>query len=140
MSRPRALHLAVLLGTVLVVAGCGLIPGTGGVVALDGSEWRLVWIDRQAPIAGTEPTIAFDAGQLSGTTGCNSLFGGYTLSGGAFEVGELGSTMMGCDAPRSAQEQQIVERLGGATTISLVGGALVIDGPAGSLEYIAVER
>jgi heat shock protein HslJ len=125
----------VLLGALLAMttAACDLLQGARDALDIDRSTWRLVSIDGQPPLAGTEPTITFEAGQVSGTTGCNSFFGSYQVNGSNISVGVLGSTAMACEPPLSEQEARIIERVGAAEAIELADGELQLVGPAGSL-------
>ena len=65
--------------------------------SLAGTVWRAVSVAGAAPVAGREPTITFEADRVSGTTGCNQYFGGYTLGGGAVAFAAVGMTLMACD-------------------------------------------
>ncbi len=50
-------------------------------------------------VEGTVVRISVAEDSFSANAGCNTLVGGYTLTGDQLAVGEMGATMMGCDAP-----------------------------------------
>lgn len=100
-------------------------PQAQPAVALSGYYWRLSSaVDGKGqPIAtlqpGTDPKrplqLTFANGRLNISGGCNRLFGSYTESQGAIEVGEkIGSTMMACmDSPLMLLDSEISARLKG---------------------------
>ena len=52
-------------------------------------DWIIAEINGKAPVAGSTPTVTFDAdGKLNGNGSCNRFFGGYTLSGEGLTVGD----------------------------------------------------
>lgn len=135
--------IALVAVALAALAGCA---GSGqgaspGPLDLDGTTWRAILVRDAAPIAGAEPTMRFDAGQASGTTGCNSYGGGYRLDGtGAFDLDDsLLMTEMACDGARATQEGAVIEILTAADHIELAAGHLKISGPAGSLTFVQVE-
>ena len=69
------------------------------VAPLAGTEWMIEGIGGTAVVAGSEPTLSFDAeGRISGTTGCNRYFGGYEQAGDALTFSGVGMTKMACMA------------------------------------------
>lgn len=136
-ARPgiRAAAVAFLVVAALGLAGCvGLLPGSG----LDGSEWRVTSIDGAAPVAGSEPTIRFEDDQLSGTTGCNSFGGGYTLTGDQLRIDAMYQTEMACDGALGEQEAAMMGVLQTAERLNVAGDVMTISGPDGSLELTRV--
>jgi heat shock protein HslJ len=130
-------------------------PLPAGVdAALEGTAWILADIVQQrgeegegAPLAlpsglvpGTELTAAFEDGQVSGSAGCNSYSGPYTLDGSALAMGSLGATERWCDEPQGVmeQEQRYLERLRQASQYQINGRQLWLDtGGGSSLVYFA---
>jgi len=142
----RALALAAL--AVLVVAcssggGASSAPSEGGAAdPLTGTTWILVSIDDVAVAAGLEGTLAFDAGAASGSSGCNTFSGTYTLSGQDLAFGPLATTRMACvDEAASAFEAAYLVALEGVTAwavpqdvamgteLTLTGSAKLVFGP-----------
>ncbi len=91
----KALRYAIGLGAVLSGAafaqqGDRMIPPPRP----DG-QWSVRLLAGVTVSAEDEVTLAFDAGRVSGSTGCNRVFGSYSLMPGfAFEG--LGMTRRGC--------------------------------------------
>ena len=72
-------------------------------------------------------------GHLSGSTGCNSLFGDYQVAGTSIDIGPLGMTRMACANDGLAdQEARYLAALDGATSWTLDGQDLVLLGPDGA--------
>jgi heat shock protein HslJ len=69
------------------------------------------------PIAGSDPTAAFDAqGRVSGSTGCNSYEAAYVVDGQELAVGTIASTLVACvDPVVTTQEQDFLAALGAST-------------------------
>lgn len=118
----------LLIGLLAVaLAGCGAAGGGGGD-ALEGTAWRLIGIDGRPPIAGSQVTAAFAAGQVSGGGGCNSYGGGYRADDGRLTVRDLTSTAMACLTPPGVTEQEalVLGILAAAERYEIVDGRLVV--------------
>jgi heat shock protein HslJ len=78
------------------------------VADLDGTTWTLLEINKDQPaLADTEVTISFQDGQISGSGGCNSYNGSFSLSEDnpfLITIGPLASTQMACPEPILNQE------------------------------------
>jgi heat shock protein HslJ len=78
--------------------------------SLAGPTWSLTgYVDStgqlQPPSPGALSTITFDnAGQVSGSTGCNSFSGGYEADDTFLRIGPLATTLMMCADPVGSQE------------------------------------
>jgi putative lipoprotein len=104
--------------------------------SLAGSAWRAVSVDGASPVEGSEPTIVFTANEVSGTTGCNQYFGGYTYDAGSISFSQIGMTMMACEGPISEVEAAYTAALNGATTVTMDdGGQLLVSGSAGDVLF-----
>jgi heat shock protein HslJ len=80
-----------------------------------------------SPIVDTEITAEFaEDGTVSGSSGCNTYTGGYTLEGDTVAIGPLASTRMACEEPEGVmdQEQQYLVALESAATWSIRGDIL----------------
>lgn len=89
--------------------GCGGEPST----LLQG-QWNITEVDGKPVIAGSSPTIGFEAdGKINGNASCNRFFGGYTLTGEGLTAGDLGASMMMCDQTLMDQEMKVLEILKG---------------------------
>jgi heat shock protein HslJ len=111
----------------MALAGCAAVGGGGGD-ALDGTAWRLIGIDGRPPLAGSQVTAAFAAGQVSGGGGCNSYGGSVQAVDGRLTVRDLASTAMACLTPPGVMEQEavVLGLLVAAERYELSGGRLVI--------------
>lgn len=83
----------------LALAACAFVKDQSGaapeVPALAGSEWVLDGLGGAGLVSGREPTLTFSAdGRISGTTGCNRFFGGYTQDGASLTFFGTGMTEM----------------------------------------------
>jgi heat shock protein HslJ len=133
--------LLVALATLFLASCAGSAPSTprsGAPVSLAGTAWKAVLVAGQPTVAGTEPTAAFGADRVEGTTGCNSYGGSYRYASGSIDFGDLMSTAMGCEGAISAVEQRFVAALNGASTASVdPTGRLIVDGAGGSITFVA---
>jgi hypothetical protein len=87
------------------------------------------------PLVGTTPTAEFSADQISGSAGCNTYFGTYTLSGSDISIGDLASTEMACMDPEGVMEQDQVflSALQSAASFRLNGERLELLDESGSV-------
>jgi heat shock protein HslJ len=94
--------------------------------ALIGANWALDTIT-EGEVASTPAapaTLVFAAdGSVSGSTGCNSLFGSYAPATG---FSALGTTKMACEPPIMEQEALVLEILGPEATLTIEGSLLTI--------------
>jgi heat shock protein HslJ len=79
-----------------------------GVVDLEGRTWVLTSYTDIQPVVGHQPTLQFEDGQVSGTTGCNHYGGSYQLEGDSIRFEALFSTEMACLDPDGLMEQEQV--------------------------------
>jgi heat shock protein HslJ len=95
---------------------------------LDGTSWVLTAIDEASLIAGTQPTLELEGGQVSGNAGCNTFGGAYQVDGDAIEFAELYNTEMFCMQPEGAmeQEQLVLDLLRSVRRFELVNGRLTL--------------
>ncbi|MDX1435763.1 MAG: Gmad2 immunoglobulin-like domain-containing protein [Anaerolineales bacterium] len=79
----------------------------GPQVDITKHHWTLMSNGGSAVIEGTFIDISFgDDGQVTGSAGCNSYFGPYTIDGDSISVGELGVTRVACPEPPGLMEQE----------------------------------
>ena len=134
----RAAFAAVLFTALLAACspGADVSPSPSAPSSLAGSSWRAVSVAGASPVAGSEPTLVFAADQVSGTTGCNQFFGGYTYAEGSIKFDQVGMTMMACDDPIGTVEMAYTAALNGATTVTIDdGGQLLLSGTAGDVLF-----
>ncbi len=135
----KSLFSLLLLG--LLAAGCTTTGAAGGASpsAIVGPTWTLTHIGT-ARHAGAAATITFGAdGRASGSTGCNSFFGTYTLSpASALALSQVGSTRIACAEPDMAQEMRVLDALDRTDRAVVQGGRLML--MAGLSPLLTFER
>lgn len=88
-----------------------------------------------SPIAGTELTAVFTADTVSGSSGCNTFTGGYTLNGEQITVGPLAGTMKACEQPIMDQETQFLAALQApGLTVEPSGGTVTLRDSSGAAQ------
>ena len=95
---------------------------------LTGTEWNLVSNQGNSLVADSQITLIFEEeGQLGGSAGCNSYFGGYEQNGFVFSItSPLGSTLMACEEPLMNQETDYLTQLNKMEFIQMVDGRLLL--------------
>lgn len=104
-----------------------------GTMPFTRTKWVLSsWGAGQAPpIAGSAPTLTFQNGMISGSTGCNSYFAPATiLMEGQLMLGVAGSTLMACSEELMAQEFRFMAALDGVSGFELIWDNLYLYGGA----------
>jgi heat shock protein HslJ len=102
-----------------------------GIVALEGPTWQLVSVvDAGGALvdvpADVEATATFEAGQVSGSGGCNRFGASYTLEGESVAIMPGPMTMMACPEPRMSVEQAFMAALGVTASYQISGDQLVL--------------
>jgi heat shock protein HslJ len=87
----------------------GYNNGAGGVVS---------------PAIGTTLTATFTADMVSGSSGCNTFTGSYTLDGINVTIGPLASTMMACEQPAMDQETAFLTALQTPSSVEQHGASV----------------
>ena len=133
---------------VILLNACGTSAGATGTVpapsasapsALAGTHWVLTSFKQggveQPPLAGTQLTLQFDNGTVSGKAGCNSFGGTYVVTGQTLTISDLNQTLMACDPPIGQQEERYTTALLKAQSFVLQGQTLTITHPDGTLHF-----
>ncbi|MBS0481036.1 MAG: META domain-containing protein [Proteobacteria bacterium] len=90
--------------------------------ALTGT-WQVRSIGGHPVSGGQVPTIVFsDAGIVSGSTGCNTYRGRYTVSGNAISLGPVAMTRRACVNDTGAQERAFITALAGVRAVNPASG------------------
>lgn len=127
---PRRVGAALLIaGIVAGVAACSPEDDSanGG---LGGTDWTVISIAGTATVPDARPTMRFAfEGEVTGSDGCNQYRGPFRTDGQDISVGQLTSTLIGCELLLGAQAQAFTEALTGAATWRLTeAGNLEIRG------------
>ena len=91
----------------VALAACGGVgtPSSSATAGLNGTSWTLVEIDGREPASDAVPTLAFDqAGNISGSAGCNTFMGTPTIEGSSISMGPLGTTRVACSGAAGLTE------------------------------------
>ena len=98
---------------------------------LDGMSWTLLAIDGEQPApAESEVTLSFEDGQVSGSGGCNSYSGPFSLdevNPFVMAIGPLTATERACPDPAGAQEAAYFAALDKVSQWAYVFGQLALD-------------
>ncbi|MCX6069250.1 MAG: META domain-containing protein, partial [Chloroflexi bacterium] len=109
-----------------LLAGCCRVPVLAS--SFEGPTWRLTALgSRDVAGLATDPVTArFEAGRVSGFSGCNRFTGAYTMDGDSVIVGRLAGTMMACTDPRMALEKAFLGGLTGKLRQAISGDRLTL--------------
>jgi len=105
----RLKYGVIVLGAVGFLAIIALALGAGSG-EIEGRSWVVqeMTVDgaKIQPIDSAMPVANFVEGTVSGVAGCNSYSGSYTIDGDAITIGPLIATLMFCEQPEGAMEQE----------------------------------
>lgn len=108
-KRPFSFLLGILLLVGLVACTLAAEP-TVSDNQLVGTNWSLVTMNGAAVQEGM--TLSFSADTVSGSDGCNSFTGGYTVENGALVIADnLASTAMACPDMDEVMSRQYLDAL-----------------------------
>ena len=114
----------------------------GEASPLAGTSWDLVRygtaLSSTAPLSSTRPMFSFDqAGNLSGSAGCNSYFGTYAVTGTLLTITQFGQTVMACpDKAVMDQESYILQSLPKAGTWTIITDTLTLSDATHTFRFI----
>lgn len=122
--------LAALLLAACTAASPSGSSGPSPATGLDGRTFLSTGVtvagaDRPL-VDGTLIRLSFQAGQLSANGGCNTMGAAYLVSGAKLFISNAGTTEMGCDPDRFAQDDWLFGFLGSTPDIALNGDELVL--------------
>jgi heat shock protein HslJ len=129
-----ALSLAACSGAANVPGGVSSSPTRD---PLAGTRWALLSVADQPVPDGMSATLAFDAGQASGSGGCNTFSGQYEVAvPDSIHIGPLASTRRACPEPVMAFEATYLAALQGVTNWAVpadapIGTQLTLRGGSG---------
>ncbi len=127
LGRARACAAALMLAAVAIAAQAS------DADRLMGPVWLAVDIQGGGVIGNALSTVRFDAGgKVSGSGGCNRLFGTVTVAGNSLAFGGIGTTRMACPPAVMQQESKFLNALGAARTFRFTGPNLELYDAAGA--------
>ena len=98
---------------------------------LAGTSWKLISYGPSghptSAVANVETDLTFGVdGKVTGSLGCNTFSGDYTVKDGKLVFGRVMSTMLACESPRMAQESAAFQVLAGTVSYKKDGASLAI--------------
>lgn len=120
----------VLIALAAIAAACAPLIEDNANGGLVNTSWTVLSIAGAPTLAQARPTMTFgqDA-TVSGSAGCNQYSGAFRTDGDAIIIGEVSSTLIGCDGDRGGQEGAFLMALQGANRWRQeANGNLVISG------------
>jgi heat shock protein HslJ len=97
-----------------------------------GTSWQLATANGTEVAADVAATLQFsEDGQVSGSGGCNTYGGPYTVKGHQINIGPLVSTRMVCPTAQTAVETVFLGGLEKVVSWKVGGGRLTLLGPQG---------
>lgn len=122
-----------------------LTPANGGdalrfereaPAGLEDTQWEVTGYNngRQAvvsPKVGTQLSLLFKDGQVSGSSGCNRFHGAFAVAGNALTIQPLATTRKACEDAIMSQEQAFLSALESAATWDIARGRLDVHGADG---------
>ena len=104
----------VLLPALTFTACSGFGTSAAPSHELDGNSWTLVEINEREPAGDSAPTLAFDdAGNISGSTGCNTYTAIAAFNDSSIAFGPLTTTQLACPGVTGLQEAAFLQAMNG---------------------------
>jgi heat shock protein HslJ len=109
-------------------------------IALTGTSWLVQSYNNGAGgvttlLPDTELTAAFGTdGTISGSAGCNTYSGTYTVEGTSISIGEVATTLRACAEDVMEQEQAYLAALQASTQFQLTPDRLTLRNDAGATQ------
>ncbi|HEX6473711.1 MAG TPA: META domain-containing protein [Candidatus Limnocylindria bacterium] len=105
--------LAVLvLGVALTACGGDGASSPTAATGLNATSWTLASMNERAPVGDSVPTLAFDdAGNVSGSAGCNTYSTPTEIEGNSIAFGPLATTQMACAGAAGVQERAFLQAM-----------------------------
>jgi heat shock protein HslJ len=124
--KTRTIFVTFTLLSIILLSACG--GGDDSAAQLEGTSWVMTSYLGVSPIEGTQATIVFEEGQVSGIASCNHYGGSYEVKGDTIWFGDMAVTEMYCMEPDGVMDQEAVfmRLLGVAERFEVVDGVLTI--------------
>lgn len=124
----KPIHIFVMITIIAALLSACAGSGLAGEPDLEGATWLLTAYRDTPPLEGTQLTIQFTDGQVSGNASCNHYGGSYLIRGGEISFSGIFHTEMACQDPVGImnQEQIYLDLLGSADRFELADGVLTL--------------
>ncbi len=133
----KAVAFAGVLAAFLLAA-CASQPKKPPPKPFAGTRWEA---QLEMPYAGERPWVRFGDGRVEGFGGCNRFTGRYvqdTLGASAIGLGRIQTGRRVCDATAHRLEDAWLDMLHSASSYSITGDTMIMDGSGGVLRFRAV--
>jgi heat shock protein HslJ len=128
------LPLLLTIASATLLGACSVTGGSASpspqALALDGHTYLSTATTGVTLVPGSQVTLTFKDGSLSASGGCNSMGGGYTLTGDKLTTGQMMSTEMACAEPLMKQDQWLADFLSDVT-VSQNGDTITLNDGSG---------
>lgn len=138
MWKSRIFAFVVAIGIVAVISACS---SDGDNVNLTSRTWNLGEYGVSGAMTDSvgSATIRFDGDNktASGSTGCNSFSGDYSVDGDSLTFGQIAATEIACQEPFGVmdQERDFLRILSAMTTFEVSESELRLKSPGGELVF-----
>ncbi len=124
------LFVHTMVFILLFISACSGIISDDSLI--NGTTWLLTSLDNQPVLENTNVTIDFVDGKVSGSSGCNSYGGTYSVRKEKITTDSIVMTLMACmDAGVMEQETAFLEILQNAQTYEVTDSQLLIHSSEG---------
>ncbi len=132
--------MVALAGVAVLASVCGSSSDvkaspttTGSSTTLEGTTWVLAKkTELGAELGDVVASATFTNGKVSGTSGCNTYNGPYTVDGDKITIGpNLISTQMACGPAETTVEKVFLERLPKVASYNITGSTLTLADSSG---------
>lgn len=133
-----AIVLAACTGGASPSADAGASGEPPATASLEGTPWQLTEYVGAGGRAINVPatlvvTATFEGGRVTGSGGCNTYSGSYTVDGEALAISSLVATKMSCGGPRDEVESQYLQILGLVESYTIDGQTLALRNGSGTI-------
>ena len=121
----------------ILLAACATKPPEPPPKPFAGTRWVA---QLELPFAGEKPWVRFGDGRLEGFGGCNRFSGRYvedSLGASAIGIGRIETGRRICDAAAHRVEEIWLDVLHSASSYSIAGDTMVMNGSGGTLRFRA---
>ena len=123
------------------LTGCCRVPAPAGVEVtlqpLDGVSWRLTGMPgmdkNELAALERKVVVRFEAGRLSGFSGCNSFVGAYSMRADSVDLDQLAGTLMACPDPAQTIESRFRAAFAGTLRYELTDSGLRLTAASGEV-------
>jgi len=105
-SKMKTLRITVIITIFAILLSACVGSSPTSKPNLEDTTWVLTAYNDNHPIEGTQPSIQFENGQVSGNASCNHYGGSYQIKGDAISFSDLFNTEMACMDPDGVMEQE----------------------------------